>query len=53
MANIPNINRKHRIRVICEGYEDEAYFKCLMRFNVKQVFERIVQLQKCCSLKGL
>lgn len=34
MANIPNINRKHRIRVICEGYEDEAYFKRLMGFDV-------------------
>lgn len=34
MAKMPNINSKHRIRVICEGYEDEAYFKRLMGFDV-------------------
>lgn len=34
MAKMPIINSKHRIRVICEGYEDEAYFKRLMGFDV-------------------
>lgn len=34
MAKLPNINRKHRVRVICEGYEDEVYFKRLMNRNV-------------------
>ena len=34
MAKLPNIIRTHRVRVICEGYEDEAYFKRLMGFNL-------------------
>ena len=34
MARIPNISRKHRIGVICEGYEDEAYFKRLIELNL-------------------
>lgn len=35
MANkLPALNTKHRICVICEGYEDVEYFKRLMELNV-------------------
>ena len=34
MANIPSINKNHKVRVLCEGYEDEAYFKRLIELNV-------------------
>ena len=34
MANLPNLSNKHRVCVICEGFEDIAYFKRLMHLNV-------------------
>lgn len=34
MANLPNICIRHKICVICEGYEDVAYFKRLLELQV-------------------
>ena len=34
MTRIPDISHKHKICVICEGYEDESYFKRLIDLNV-------------------
>lgn len=34
MNRLPNLERKHKICVICEGYEDVAYFKRLLKLNV-------------------
>lgn len=34
MARVPNIQRKHKICVICEGNEDYLYFKKLTNIAV-------------------
>ena len=34
MSSLPPIRSKHRVCVICEGYEDYHYFKRLMDLNV-------------------
>lgn len=34
MAKLPELNKKHKVCVICEGYEDIGYFKRLMELNV-------------------
>ena len=34
MSSLPPIRSKHRVCVICEGYEDYHYFKRLMGLNV-------------------
>lgn len=34
MHRLPNLERKHKICVICEGYEDFAYFNRLLELNV-------------------
>lgn len=34
MHRPPNLERKHKICVICEGYEDFAYFNRLLELNV-------------------
>ena len=40
MAKLPALNRKHRICVICEGYEDTYYFKKLSELNVwNEIYE--------------
>lgn len=40
MAKLPILDRKHKVCVICEGYEDFAYFNRLLELNVwSQVYE--------------
>ena len=34
MANLPLLNFNYKIAVICEGFEDTAYFKRLLKLNV-------------------
>ena len=34
MNRLPQLESKHRIYVICEGYEDDAYFKRLLELRV-------------------
>ena len=34
MSKLPNINRKHRVCVICEGNEDHAYLQKLVNLSV-------------------
>ena len=34
MANLPNLSNRHRVCVICEGFEDVAYFQRLTQLNV-------------------
>ena len=34
MSNLPPINNKHKVCVICEGFEDVQYFKRLMQLDV-------------------
>ncbi len=40
MANLPSLGGKHKICVICEGYEDYAYFNRLLELGTRsQVYE--------------
>ena len=34
MTKLPALNKKHKVCVICEGYEDVAYFNRLLMLNV-------------------
>lgn len=34
MAKLPDLNRKHTVCVLCEGYEDFTYFNRLLELNV-------------------
>lgn len=34
MAKLPAINEKHKVCIICEGYEDDAYIRRLLELNV-------------------
>lgn len=34
MTKLPNLDRRHKVCVICEGYEDFAYFNRLLELNV-------------------
>lgn len=37
MSNLPVLSNKHKVCVICEGYEEFAYFNRLLAFNVWSV----------------
>ena len=40
MTKLPDLDRKHKVCVICEGYEDVAYFKRLLELGVwNRVYE--------------
>lgn len=40
MSKLPNIAHKHKVCIICEGYEDYEYIKRLVSFNVwNQIYE--------------
>ena len=42
MTKMPILNKKHKICVICEGYEEDAYLRRLMDLNVwKDTYELI------------
>ena len=34
MTKLPVLNKKHKVCVICEGYEEVAYFKRLLELGV-------------------
>lgn len=34
MAKLPALDRRHKVCVICEGFEEDAYFKRLLELNV-------------------
>ncbi len=34
MAKLPTLDRKHKICVICEGYEDFVYFNRLLQLGI-------------------